>query len=341
MLAKFIDTFRYFHPFQRDAYTCWRTTSGARATNYGTRIDYIFADRSLATTAFTDCVIRPDVDGSDHCPVTATLDIACVPSSRCPKLCTRHMPEFAGRQQKLLTFFPKTAPTGCATINRKCEGSGLDDGSSLPTSEEDHASSSSSQGASDPDASMIPSVLDARPVASNANRRCLSTGVKRKAATNRKNHGQVKQGNLLSFFHRPADRQPEACSDLSTAIPGFNVNVSNKQNTASSVNKVDSHSCLKIIMNDAAELSDNQQTVDKEVAQLRDCRSSTPTWKHLLSGPPVAPLCRGHKEACVLRTVKKDGPNKGRQFWVCARPEGHRTNRAASCEHFEWIAKKR
>jgi len=43
----------------------------------------------------------------------------------------------------------------------------------------------------------------------------------------------------------------------------------------------------------------------------------------------------------VLRTVKKDGPNKGRQFWVCARPEGHRTNRAARCEHFEWIPKKR
>lgn len=33
------------------------------------------------------------------------------------------------------------------------------------------------------------------------------------------------------------------------------------------------------------------------------------------------PLCKGHKEPCVARIVKKQGPNFGRRFYVCARAE--------------------
>ena len=33
------------------------------------------------------------------------------------------------------------------------------------------------------------------------------------------------------------------------------------------------------------------------------------------------PLCKGHKEPCVARVVKKQGPNLGRRFYVCARAE--------------------
>ena len=31
------------------------------------------------------------------------------------------------------------------------------------------------------------------------------------------------------------------------------------------------------------------------------------------------PLCKGHKEPCVARFVKKSGPNMGRGFYVCSR----------------------
>ena len=34
------------------------------------------------------------------------------------------------------------------------------------------------------------------------------------------------------------------------------------------------------------------------------------------------PLCPAHRERCHLRTVKKAGPNKGRQFYTCPRAEG-------------------
>ncbi|KAH9307712.1 hypothetical protein KI387_035623, partial [Taxus chinensis] len=33
------------------------------------------------------------------------------------------------------------------------------------------------------------------------------------------------------------------------------------------------------------------------------------------------PLCEGHGEPCVARVVKKEGPNIGRGFYVCARPQ--------------------
>jgi AP endonuclease-2 len=33
---------------------------------------------------------------------------------------------------------------------------------------------------------------------------------------------------------------------------------------------------------------------------------------------------------------KKDTANRGRTFYVCARPEGPRSDPAASCNHFQW-----
>lgn len=60
-------------------------------------------------------------------------------------------------------------------------------------------------------------------------------------------------------------------------------------------------------------------------------------WKNILRGPPELPLCTGHREPCVLRTVKKEGPNYRRQFFTCARPIGHSTNPEARCNYFKWV----
>ncbi|CAM9789806.1 unnamed protein product, partial [Discosporangium mesarthrocarpum] len=42
------------------------------------------------------------------------------------------------------------------------------------------------------------------------------------------------------------------------------------------------------------------------------------------------PFCSGHNEPCALRTVRKEGPNQGREFYCCARAQGEQ------CEHFKW-----
>ena len=49
----FVDMFRLFHPSEENAFTCWSTVTGSRATNYGVRIDYIFGDIELVADAGT------------------------------------------------------------------------------------------------------------------------------------------------------------------------------------------------------------------------------------------------------------------------------------------------
>lgn len=70
------------------------------------------------------------------------------------------------------------------------------------------------------------------------------------------------------------------------------------------------------------------------------CTGLSKEWQQLLKGPPKPPLCDGHQEPCVRRKVKKEGPNFGKEFFVCARPAGSKGNMAARCNHFQWIEKK-
>uniref|UniRef100_A0AAV2M029 DNA-(apurinic or apyrimidinic site) endonuclease n=1 Tax=Knipowitschia caucasica TaxID=637954 RepID=A0AAV2M029_KNICA len=105
--GKFVDMFRFFHPTRTQAFTCWSTMTGARQTNYGTRIDYIFANCQLAKEQFVGADIMPEVEGSDHCPVWGQLSCSLVPSLKPPPYCTQYLPEFAGKQQKLSRFLVK------------------------------------------------------------------------------------------------------------------------------------------------------------------------------------------------------------------------------------------
>lgn len=50
------------------------------------------------------------------------------------------------------------------------------------------------------------------------------------------------------------------------------------------------------------------------------------------------PNCRGHNEPSVIRTVKKKGPNNGRNFYVCARPNG--PSPVGRCNFFQWANKR-
>ena len=70
------------------------------------------------------------------------------------------------------------------------------------------------------------------------------------------------------------------------------------------------------------------------------CTGLSKEWQQLLKGPQKPPLCSGHQEPCVRQKVKKDGPNFGKEFFVCARPAGSKGNTAARCNHFQWIEKK-
>lgn len=90
----FIDTFREIYPTQEKAYTFWygkkpisdrvifinilsfdRSYMGNnRAKNVGWRLDYSIVSENLKSKV-VDSFIRPQILGSDHCPIVLTLSI--------------------------------------------------------------------------------------------------------------------------------------------------------------------------------------------------------------------------------------------------------------------------
>lgn len=70
--AGFIDTYRYFYPDQKDAYTWWSYMFHAREKNVGWRIDYFCVSERLKDR-LQSASIHPEVLGSDHCPVEVVI----------------------------------------------------------------------------------------------------------------------------------------------------------------------------------------------------------------------------------------------------------------------------
>lgn len=70
----FIDSYREKHGDKLGAYTWWSVRSKtAKANNVGWRIDYFFVSEDLRGN-LKDASIYPDVAGSDHCPLSITLE---------------------------------------------------------------------------------------------------------------------------------------------------------------------------------------------------------------------------------------------------------------------------
>ncbi len=72
--AGFTDTFRHLHPDEAGAYSWWSYRFNARKNNAGWRIDYFLVSDSIADRV-RDAGIRSDIFGSDHCPVTLTIEL--------------------------------------------------------------------------------------------------------------------------------------------------------------------------------------------------------------------------------------------------------------------------
>ncbi len=73
LAAGFVDTFRLFQQ-GKGYYTWWSHFANARARNVGWRIDYFLVSNTLKDKV-KSAEIHADVLGSDHCPVSVTLDL--------------------------------------------------------------------------------------------------------------------------------------------------------------------------------------------------------------------------------------------------------------------------
>ncbi|XP_053281657.1 DNA-(apurinic or apyrimidinic site) lyase 2 [Pleuronectes platessa] len=338
--GKFVDTFRYFHPTRTNAFTCWSTLTGARQTNYGTRIDYIFADCQLAKEQFVTADIMPEVEGSDHCPVWGQLSCPLLPNSKPPPLCTRYLPEFAGKQQKLSRFLVKVDPKSAQSEQRDVLPGSQEEGEKMENLNPLGAGSVSGKKRGLTSDSVVPRGKKTKTVKTNSK----------------------PQGSLLSFFKlKPTNVVPPAEAPLRPcetplSLDNTSTQTSQKESTTrehvSSVTDrvpedtetVNNHSPETCTSSPAEKFnkevktkhSTTQPTVGHSGANTG---ASSVFWKSVLHGPPPPPSCKVHREPCVLRTVKKEGPNMGKQFFVCARPQGHASNQEARCNFFAWVDK--
>ena len=73
LAAGFVDTLRMFKQ-GNGYYTWWSHFANSRARNVGWRIDYFLVSNSLQSKVAA-ANIHPQVLGSDHCPVSVSLDI--------------------------------------------------------------------------------------------------------------------------------------------------------------------------------------------------------------------------------------------------------------------------
>lgn len=69
----FTDTFRHFYPDAEGIYSWWSYRFKAREKNAGWRIDY-FLTSSRMDDRLVAASIETEIYGSDHCPITLTLD---------------------------------------------------------------------------------------------------------------------------------------------------------------------------------------------------------------------------------------------------------------------------
>ncbi len=73
LAAGFVDSFRMFTQ-GNGHYTWWSNFSAARERNVGWRIDYFLVSRGIAARV-SAAEIHAELMGSDHCPVSLTLDV--------------------------------------------------------------------------------------------------------------------------------------------------------------------------------------------------------------------------------------------------------------------------
>ena len=70
----FVDSFRYLHPEEKDAYCWWSYRMKARERNVGWRIDYFIVSERLKDR-IQGASIHSEILGSDHCPVELKIDL--------------------------------------------------------------------------------------------------------------------------------------------------------------------------------------------------------------------------------------------------------------------------
>lgn len=331
----FSDVFRRLHPDEENGFTNWCTLTGARQTNYGRRLDYILVDQQLAKYA-TQCEILADVHGSDHCPVVLTLDCEPISSTVSPDLCSKFMPEFRGQQKKLSAFFSKVSNSNCVT---KSDNGNEEAVTSSPVE------NFSSVSISHPNSDSLSSSLSV-PSSNSSLSSLPKPTLKRQSTSQEKFQGkkskfkkELSSQSSLKFFYLSSAKSNKPTKDLETdKIHMNNHSIQNEVSFSSGEMTTNSSLDSSVVVQTIAFLNKSQSSENSSQSSISNTKKA---WKNILGGLPPPPLCSGHKEPSVLRTVKKEGLNKNKQFYVCCKPDGPPNNPLSRCNFFQWLDSKK
>lgn len=288
-----VDVVRRQWPDRKGMFTCWNTKISARASNYGTRIDYILITPGLLPWVKA-ADIQPHVKGSDHCPVMLDLydqlpgtEEPCqfqrmlgTNAVEVPRLSSKYWDEFSGKQRSIDTFFGQNAPT------RKF-ASDTQPASPISLSPSPTPSSQLSSQASSSKSIGKLQLSQPVPVKRKQSQLQVSSSCKKAKLDP---EGQTK---LSSFFSKPKE-------------PAKPMTV---QDDDDDMEDEDYRLAVKLSL-----------SVDAKTTSSSSSKSRS-AWKALLA-PIQPPHCLVHNEPAKELTVTKPGTNKGKNFFICSRPVG-------------------
>ncbi|KAJ7022669.1 Endonuclease/exonuclease/phosphatase [Mycena alexandri] len=349
-----VDVARRFWPDRKGMYTCWNTKISARESNYGTRIDYILATPGLLPW-IKAADIQPEIKGSDHAPAFIDLRDEIIDShgrvlklrdvlgpgaagAEPPRIAAKFWDEY--KQRLLDTFFGKrlepapkptlplqttpAPPTPEVSQLAHAEAEGPDKkldtiAPEIELIEDRHPSGGQELDASSTSASSAAPAKRKRnvqePVPSSS-KKLKKDDVKPKKA------GQT---SLASFFSKP-----EASSSKT------------KQRSEADLLEADYKLALSLSQESAPPPSGESGNDGNKKA-----------WTSLGLGRLQPPKCLVHGEVAKELTVNKPGPNKGKNFFICARPVGPGYDKGRAerlreqvdptwrCDFFKWSSEVR
>ncbi|KAJ4714211.1 DNA-(apurinic or apyrimidinic site) lyase [Melia azedarach] len=302
------------------------------------------------------------LEGSDHAPVYASLvEIPEIAQHSTPSLASRYLPMIRGLQQTLVSMLMKrevakqtesceisdsflaqtTSTENCSESAERSLNNDVDSG----ILQEDYCSSSNQ----DSEGVFVKKIGNGKEIANGAachtgtlgSSKHISSvpGDRAKKKARKSQRGQL---SLRSFFQK----SPNASHDVNNSTTDISLNQEDVPESHHHSNKIplsdcDSTGCKPHELNSSVcsqgqDERDGNCSLDKEKND-----NALLEWRRIQQLMENSiPLCKGHKEPCVARVVKKPGPTFGRRFYVCARAEGPASNPEANCGYFKWASSK-
>uniref|UniRef100_A0A0D9XG28 DNA-(apurinic or apyrimidinic site) endonuclease 2 n=1 Tax=Leersia perrieri TaxID=77586 RepID=A0A0D9XG28_9ORYZ len=294
------------------------------------------------------------LEGSDHIPVYLVLnEIPQLPAHNTPSTAARYLPEIRGWQQSIVSFLRKGIvyehkdDTDLNMSMCRADESYCDDGleSKVIYNEPQTAIAKSSEG------SNLYSVIKRKNLdqllnegssssSHNITPTLLPTQSRKasfsssKAVSNKKSkHNLSSQPTIKSFFQQPKSKPGDGNSNsLVTSQDAF---------CGTDELHGPKNDCLPESIQCTTSATEDQGNLNVPCSLSTDkYNDTTLEWQRIQRRMKMTlPLCKGHREPCIPRSVKK-GSNTGRLFYVCAHAQGPASNPEANCGHFQWATVK-